>query len=45
MDKKEQIGVITEQGYVAGSFGFDPVSEQEAAKIKEDEKKDNDDTK
>lgn len=28
-------GVITEQGYPAGQFGFTPVSEQEAKAIEE----------
>ena len=29
------IGVITEQGYPAGQFGFDKLSEQDQAKIKQ----------
>ena len=38
MDKKEQIGVITEQGYVAGQFGFTPLTEADQKKIEDDEK-------
>ena len=32
-------GIIVEQGFVAGQFGFTPVTEQERKKIEEDEKK------
>lgn len=35
MDNK--FGVINEQGYVAGSFGFDPISEEDDSKIKSSE--------
>ena len=34
-------GVITEQGYPAGQFGFNPVSEQEAKAIEESMKNKN----
>ena len=38
------IGVITEQGYVAGDFGFTPLTEADKEKVKateEEQKKDN----
>lgn len=43
MDDKKTIGVVTEQGYVAGSFGFSPLNEADAKKV-EEEDNDEDDT-
>lgn len=34
-----KFGVINEQGYPAGQFGFTPVNESEQKKIEEDEEK------
>ena len=43
-DKK--FGVITEQGYVGGQFGFKPLNEQDLKAVKEeDEKKKSSDNK
>ena len=39
-DKKSDYGVLTEQGYVGGQFGFAPVTEETKEEIlKEEEKK------
>jgi len=39
MDNKNNIpeGVINEQGYVVGQFGFKPLTEAEKAKLENDE--------
>ena len=34
-------GVVTEQGYPVGQFGFQPISEETKKKLDEDEKKKN----
>ena len=39
MADNNNFGVINEQGYPAGQFGFTPITEQERKKIEEDEKK------
>ena len=36
------IGVITEQGFPAGQFGFDKLNEQDESKVKDSLKKEND---
>ena len=38
---KNPIGVLTEQGFPAGQFGFDKLNEQDQKKVKEDLKKPN----
>jgi len=38
-DKNNNFGVITEQGFPAGQFGFDKLNEETAEKIKRDEQK------
>lgn len=35
-----KIGVITEQGYPAGQFGFDPLKEQDQAQLETAKEKD-----
>lgn len=42
MDKNSNYGVITEQGYPAGQFGFSPINEEEKKNI---EKENNEDKK
>lgn len=39
------VGVITEQGYPAGQFGFNKLNESDQAKIKNNDKTANDETK
>lgn len=38
----KQIGVITEQGFPAGQFGYNKLNEQDQQKIKKDLEKDKD---
>lgn len=38
-------GLITEQGFVAGSFGFNPISESEKKNIEDKKKQDQKDKK
>ena len=43
-NKKENIGVITEQGFVAGyGLGFNTLNEQDQKKIQQKDNKDNND--
>lgn len=41
--EKKKIGVITEQGFAAGQFGYSPLNEQDRDKVetKSDENKEN----
>lgn len=41
MDDNKNIGVITEQGFPAGQFGFEPLKEQDQSKVKETMDKEN----
>lgn len=36
---EKEVGVITEQGFVAGQFGYDKLSESDQAKLRENEEK------
>lgn len=36
---EKEVGVITEQGFVAGQFGYDKLNEADQAKLREDDKK------
>ena len=40
MDDKNNVGVITEQGYVAGQFGFTPLNESDKKNIEESKEED-----
>lgn len=42
MADNKNYGVITEQGFPAGQFGFDKLNEEANAKIKKDLEKDKD---
>ena len=42
MSNNNNIGIITEQGFVAGNgLGFNPLNEQDLKKIKNEEEKEN----
>ena len=40
MAENKNIGVITEQGFPAGQFGFEPLKEQDQEKVQKDVSKD-----
>lgn len=42
MSDNKNYGVITEQGYVGGQFGFKPLNEQDRKAVDEDDKKKDD---
>ena len=45
MTDNKNFGVINEQGYPVGQFGFTPVNESDQKAIEESEKKDKEDEK